>query len=167
MKYLEISHISKTNNLFKKFRELNPLLNIELEAFSCKSNKKEKGMEKHIEKPLRYLLSSLQLCFPDYDFKSGSWSDFTRCSMDDVKTALIYSISTGYKNIDDIKEFVDFLTIILNKSVGLDTASIYSYEGRMGAFEDCTWYFCFLFFSKQRKRVVVLRPFQMKLNDDI
>jgi hypothetical protein len=155
MRYLELSYISKTNSLFEKLRDINPLLNIEIEAYSCKSSKKQRS-ERQIEKPLRYLLSCLQLCFPDYDFYNESWDSFRKKSIEEVQSEIIYSITTTYRNSDDVKEFVDFLTMVLDRSITLKGCDIYSYESRIGPFEGYSWHFCFLFFNKKRKRVVVL-----------
>ncbi|AFM98704.1 Maf1 regulator [Encephalitozoon hellem] len=158
MRYLELSCISKTNKLFQKLQDLNPLLNIEMEAYSCKSSRKQR-MEMHVEKPLRYLVSALELRFPDYDFSGESWRSFSRKSMGEVVNEVAYSISTVHKNNSDVKEFVGFLEVILHKSVDLSECMIFSYENRMGPFEDCFWYFSFLFFNKRQKRVVMLNAF--------
>lgn len=158
MRYLELSYISKTNKLFQKLQDLNPSLSIEMEAYSCKSSKKQKT-ERLIEKPLRYLLSALELCFPDYDFYGESWRSFKRRTMSEIKNEMTYSITTTHKNNEDVKEFVDFLTIILEKSIHLNGCEIFSYESRTGPFEDCYWHFSFLFFNKERKRVVILNAF--------
>lgn len=161
MKYLELNCISKTNKLFQRLRDLNPHLNIEMEAYSCKSSKKQKS-EKLVEKPLRYLLSALELCFPDYDFYNESWQSFGRRTMTEVLNEVAYSITTTHKNCEDVKEFVDFLTIILERSIRLDGCEIFSYESRTGPFEDCSWHFSFLFFNKKQKRVVILNALSNK-----
>jgi hypothetical protein len=155
MRYLELNYISKTNNLFKKLKEINPLLNIEVEAYSCKASKKQKN-EARTEKPLRYLTSCLQLCFPDYDFCEESWESFRKKSVEDVQNEITYSITTTYKNSDDVREFVDFLTLVLDRSITLKGCDIYSYEARTGPFEEYSWYFCFLLFNKKRRRVIIL-----------
>lgn len=161
MRYLELNCISKTNKLFQKLQDLNPLLNIEMEAYSCKTSRKEKS-EKLIEKPLRYLLSALGLCFPDYDFYSESWASFRRKTLDEVKNEIAYSITITHKNNEDVREFIDFLAIILEKSIHPSGCEIFSYENRVGPFEGCSWHFSFLFFNKKRKRVVILNAFSNK-----
>lgn len=161
MRYLELNCISKTNKLFQKLQDLNPLLSIEMEAYSCKSSRKQRN-ERLIPKPLRFLLSALELCFPDYDFHNESWESFRRRSMSEVRNEITYSITTTHKNSEDVKEFVDFLTIILEKSINLDGCDIYAYESRLGPFQDCSWHFSFLFFNKKRKRVVILNAFWNK-----
>lgn len=158
MRYLELSCISKTNKLLQKLQDLNPLLNIEVEAYSCKSSKKQR-VERFVEKPLRYLLSALELRFPDYDFYGESWKSFQKKSMGEVLNEVTYSINTAHKNNEDVKEFVGFLEVILHKSIDLSECMIFSYENRMGPFEDCFWYFSFLFFNKRQKRVVMLNAF--------
>lgn len=161
MRYLELSCISRTNKLFKRLQDLNPLLNIEMEAYSCKSSRKQRS-ERLIEKPLRYLLSALELCFPDYDFHGESWSSFCRKTIGEICSEMTYSITTTHKKSEDVREFVDFLMIILEKSIHLTGCEIFSYENRIGPFEDCSWHFSFLFFSKKQKRVIILNAFSSK-----
>lgn len=158
MRYLELKCISKTNKLFQKLQDLNPRLNIEVEAYSCKSSKKQR-VEKGVEKPLRYLLSALELRFSDYDFYGESWRSFRRKTVTEVMNEMTYSINTAHKNNEDVREFVSFLEIILHKTINLGECEIFSYENRMGPFESCVWYFSFLFFNKRQKRVVMLNAF--------
>ncbi|CAD25715.1 hypothetical protein [Encephalitozoon cuniculi GB-M1] len=160
MRYLELGCISKTNKLFQKLQDLNPLLNIEIEAYSCKSSRRQRG--RFVEKPLGYLLSALELRFPDYDFCGESWGSFRRKTLAEVLNEMTYSISTTHKNSDDVKEFVGFLEVILHRSVSLGGCEIFSYENRMGPFEDCLWYFSFLFFNKKQRRVVMLNAFMSR-----
>ncbi|UTX46562.1 Maf1 regulator protein [Encephalitozoon intestinalis] len=161
MRYLEMSCISKTNKLFQKLQDINPQLNIEVEAYSCKSSRKQRG-QRDVEKPLQYLQSALGLRFPDYDFHGESWRSFERKTLEEVLREVAYSISTTHKNSEDVKEFVGFLEMILDRSIDTGSCLIFSYKNRMGPFEDCFWYFSFLLFSKRQKRVVMLNAFMSR-----
>ncbi|KAK6089521.1 hypothetical protein P3W45_001520 [Vairimorpha bombi] len=155
MKYLEISQILKTNKIIKKIEETHSSLAIDLEVFSCKSSKKQKMYKNH-PKPIRYLLETMQLTFPDYSFVEEDLGNFIRLTYQDVVNEIMYTFMIFYKSKDEVSEFVEFLGIIIDKTVHLDGCEIFAYKNRKGPFEKFSWYFCFFFYSKDEKRVLML-----------
>ncbi|WUR02774.1 repressor of RNA polymerase III transcription MAF1-like protein [Vairimorpha necatrix] len=134
MKYLQISQILKTNEIFKSIQEKHPSFTIDLEVFSCKSSKNDKIFNT-LPKPFRYLVQTLALAYPDYDFENENALSFTLMPYQDVVNELI---------------------LIIDKTVRLDKCEIFSYKNRSGPFENCKWYFCFFFYCKNEKRILML-----------
>ncbi|EQB60281.1 repressor of rna polymerase iii transcription maf1-like protein [Vairimorpha apis BRL 01] len=155
MKYLQMLQILKTNKILQSIEDKHPSLTIDFEVFSCKSSKKQKLYLKY-NKPLRYLLETLQLAFPDYNFTKETESDFLKVSYQEIANELIYAFIVFHKNKEDVVKFVEFLGVIIDKTVHLDDCQIYKYINRNGPFEKCVWFFSFLFYSKKDKRVLML-----------
>lgn len=154
MKYLEINQILRTNEILKTIQEQYPII-LDLEVYSCKESKNYK-MYKNTPKPLRYLLETLQQAFPDYSFTGETWKSFKKIDFQSVANELIYSFLTFYKVKEKVDELVEFLGLIIDKTMYIDECEIYSYVNRRGPFEDNNWFFCFLFYSKMNKRVLYL-----------
>ena len=155
MKFLQILQILKTNEILKIIQEKHPSFTIDLEVFSCKSSTRDKKY-KHFSKPFRYLVETLELAFPDYNFKEENSSNFTKMTYQEVINELMYSLMILYKCKSTVSEFVQFISLIIDKTVYLDDCEIFSYKNRNGPFEKYSWYFSFLFYSKNGKRVLML-----------
>ncbi|KAF9761827.1 hypothetical protein NGRA_2394 [Nosema granulosis] len=154
MKYLEINQILRTNEILKTIQEQYPII-LDLEVYSCKNSKNYK-VYRNVQKPLRYLLETLQQAFPDYSFTGETWSSFKKVDFQKVANELIYSFLTFYKVKEKVDELVEFLGLIIDKTMYIDECEIYSYTSRKGPFENNNWFFCFLFYSKVNKRVLYL-----------
>ncbi|EOB12073.1 hypothetical protein NBO_559g0002 [Nosema bombycis CQ1] len=154
MKFLEIKQILRTNEILKTIQEQYPII-LDLEVYSCKNSKIYK-MYKKTPKPLRYLLETLQRVYPDYSFIGEDWSNFKKLDYQNVANELIYSFLTFYKVKEKVDELVQFLGLIIDKTVFIDGCEIFSYTSREGPFEKDNWHFCFLFYSRSNKRVLFL-----------
>lgn len=148
MRYLYLKQITETNQILSQIEE-EVLIKFLLDPYSCKSSKKEKKSHP-ILNTFSLLSSVLELSFPDYNFKDEDKSDnFKSIKMDDCKkeiTSTFHSIS---------KEIIDSVFNVIDKSIDVKNSEIYAYDSRSGPFEDFGWFFCYFFYNKKKKRIIL------------
>lgn len=154
MKYLEVHQISKVIRFLEKFEETNQKLSFELETHKCKFTRKQKNLL-NCKSVLTYFQSSLNLLFPEYDFSSLELDNFSECCLDMFKNDLYFRVGNIVINSSENELFVDSICRILDSTIDFGKSVLYKFEKRFGPFECCSWFFCYLFYNRKRKRILI------------
>lgn len=154
MKYLEVPQILKTSQILKNFEETNTKVSFQLETYKCKFTRKEKQLFDYKDM-LTYLKNSLGLSFPNYDFSKLSREDFRKTSISTFKEDVSFRIGNVLGIFSEVDIFVNSLCKVFDLAIDLERSEIYMLGRRWGPFEGCAWFFCYLFYNKRRKRVLL------------
>lgn len=154
MKFMELSSLLRTNILFAKLKLLNPNQTVEMEAYSCKPTKSERKNKRRLPKPLRFYISALEMSFDDYDFSSYTASSFLATHMDFFKKELCFVLFKAYKNNEDVFEFVNYVTGVLNNVIQTKKCEIVLIDKFERQEEGRTK--IFIFYNKKLKRIVMV-----------
>lgn len=148
MRFLEMSLICEANAI------LNDLdgLNLYMEAYSCKYTKKQKKRQK-FRNMHSHLSNTLELANLSNERKIRR-EEFTRKHFSDIKNE-IFLVLMRYKIID-AEKILKMITICIQSTIGLNDTLIFSFVNRYQPLTDNSSNFCFLFYNKKKKRVVLL-----------
>ncbi|KAM0684802.1 RNA polymerase III-inhibiting protein maf1, partial [Conglomerata obtusa] len=97
-----------------------------------------------------HLISTLNLSFSDYNFVNAN---FNYISLGDCKKEALDFFNVVNSEIGG--SIVESLFIVIQNTVDIKNCDVFCYENREGPFEDCVWFFCFLFYGKKEKRIVL------------
>lgn len=154
MRYLQLSHMSTASTLLNQLESDNPNLSFILEPYSCKSTKKQKKKNVTNNFHTQNLINTLDLSFIDYTFNiQHSTKAFQKTETNECKK-LITNFFT-FMQIMRACDVVDSLFSVIDKTVDIKNVEIYSYDKRQGPFEESVWFFCFLFYNKKSRRIVL------------
>ncbi|KAF7683795.1 hypothetical protein TCON_0993 [Astathelohania contejeani] len=152
MRYLQLSPILETNTLLQSIEEKDNGFFTLLEVYSCKYTKKQKKETPNYKSTLSFLTNTLDLCFSEYKFSNLEMKHFQVVDEKEVKLEISTSLVGRYM---DGYEVGGFIMDVIIRVVGKDSI-IYRFNERCGPFENCLWFHCYLFYSKKRKRVLIL-----------
>lgn len=153
MKYMEIDNLNKSNALFNRLHSLFPEQKLEIEAYSCKHTKDDKHI-KHIGKPLRFYIRSLEISLPDFEFRSYTYHSFKKISYDFLKKEVTYMFFRIYKNIEDVNDMVDFFQKSTEQLITINKSEVFQIETLRTDLGQCK---VFMIYNKRMKRIVLLK----------
>ncbi|KAM0673203.1 RNA polymerase III-inhibiting protein maf1 [Gurleya vavrai] len=151
MRYLQIKQISEASHILSQLEDENPNFSFILDTYSCKTTKKQKKeYDETKETLISHLLSTLNLSFVDYKFSNDEFNfkSLNECKKEALDFFNILSNDIG-------KSIVDSVFAVINSTVDLKRSEIFCYEKREGPFEKSVWFFCFLFYGKKEKRIIL------------
>lgn len=152
MRYLEIKQISEVSQILTQMEEENPEMTFILEPYSCKASKKEKKKNDNNSSKAN-LAHTLNLTFTDYSFSDDKLDEFCDISNANCKKEVLDFFEMS--KIDSATEAVNGIFAVIDRAIDLKKSEIYSYDQRDGPFEECRWFFCFLFYNKKMKRILL------------
>eukprot|EP00096_Caligus_rogercresseyi_P003597 TRINITY_DN1685_c0_g1_i11.p1 TRINITY_DN1685_c0_g1~~TRINITY_DN1685_c0_g1_i11.p1 ORF type:complete len:240 (-),score=71.83 TRINITY_DN1685_c0_g1_i11:972-1691(-) len=109
-------------------------------------------------KTLFYLISTLNVSFPDYDFSDARSSEFSKepslqYVMNNVDSLLSVTATEQYSKVHEK------LWVTLNEEICLPECDIYSYNPDLASDpfgeEGCLWSFNYFFYNRKMKRIVL------------
>ncbi|ORD93839.1 YA60 [Enterospora canceri] len=151
MKFMEITHILKTNELFKKYMEFVSGKLIEIEAYSCKKSKEER-MIRRIKKPLRFFISALEMSFIHYDFSKLNMGMFEKVDFNAFCQDLYNFMFYVCKCKDEANECIEYVKLVLQHCVNVDGAAIYGFK-----FHGDEPGSVYLIYNKSMKRILLVK----------
>ncbi|KAL6121073.1 hypothetical protein NUSPORA_02064 [Nucleospora cyclopteri] len=146
-----MTSLIKTNNLLTKLNNFKHGKTIEIEAYSCKNSKQQKKNNK-LEKPLRFLISTLEMSFIDFDFSKNTIKDFKIVDSALLFKNLNYSFLTLSKNQQETAEYLEYLELLLNQCIDLKNSLIYRIE-----VVDKSAVEVFMLYNKKMRRILVIK----------
>lgn len=150
MRYLHVKEVSEASHFLAQVENETQNLSFVLETFSCKTTKKQKKEFISDNIVNYYLVSTLNLSYNDYKFIN---TDFKFYSVDECKKETL-----GFFNVINQKianNAVDLIFRVIDKTINLKSGQCYAFESREGPFENSAWFFCYLFYGKKKKRIVL------------
>ncbi|KAM0678457.1 hypothetical protein BDAP_000856 [Binucleata daphniae] len=159
MRYLYIKEISEASHFLSQLENETPNLSFVLETFSCKSTKKQKKEIIMDDKINSYLIATLNLSYNDYKFINANFKFY---SVDECKKETL-----GFFNVINHKiasDANDLIFKVIDKTLNLKAGECYFFENREGPFENAVRFFCYLFYGKKKKRIVL---FAGKMQNDL
>ena len=162
MKYLQTPQLLQTTQLLKNIEESAEKLSFTLEMYKAVFNKKEKKLFINNFTNFEGILlrKSLESTFQDYDFEFLKSSDFVNSSLKNTKEEINFRLGSVLNNIvgfDKQKEsfFTDSLFKVFNNLINVERCKIFSVDLKFGPFGRADWFFCFLFYNKKMKRILI------------
>lgn len=154
MKYLQMPQILQANQILKHFEEANTRVSFQLETYKCKFTRKEKQLFDYKD-VVTYLRNSLRLSFPDHETSNLRKTDFQMSSLDAFREDASFRIGSILDIFSEIDVFIASLCDVFDLAIDLDKCVVYSLDKRWGPFEGCAWFFCYLFYNKKKKRILL------------
>lgn len=160
MRYLELSFITETNSILKQIEPIS----LSLEAYSCKYTKKQKKRQK-FRSVYSHLTNTIEMANLN-THRRIQRNSFTKKHFSDMKND-IFLILMRYK-IQDAENMLRLITLCIQNTIGLNDTHIFSFnnDGSILTTADSNILsnfnihsnssLCFLFYNKNRKRVVLL-----------
>lgn len=159
MRFLQLKQIDQASQILTQFENEKPGLSFILEPYSCKTSKKQRKQYDCSNKENYIINNTLDLSFGDYTFES---SKTNYMMVEKTRAKKIINEFMTITNIEMADENTDILINIIDKAVEAKCTQIYSYEMRDGPFEECALFFCLIFYSKKKKRVILFSGMQKK-----